>query len=117
MKQLYKICLWTFFSLSWITLSAGEGSLLSVTQSNVLVQKFYPNPATQYISFEFDKSVDASYKLEIYSFIGRKMTVQKITSPRITIYFDENYFRGLYVFQLRDASGRIIESGKFQVIR
>jgi hypothetical protein len=43
------------------------------------------------------------------------MTELKITDQKLTITFDDNYLRGLYIYQLRDASGRIVESGKFQV--
>ena len=81
------------------------------------VQKFYPNPATQFIQFEFDKTVDRSYTLEIYNFIGRKMASSIVTDAKLTFYFNDTYYRGLYIFQLRDRTGRIIESGKFQVIR
>jgi hypothetical protein len=79
------------------------------------ITHFYPNPATSYINFTFDKTVDKSYTLQIYNFIGRKMNDIRITDSRLTINFDNNYYRGLYVYQLRDQSGRIIESGKFQV--
>ena len=76
---------------------------------------FYPNPATSYINFVFDNSIDKTYTLQVYNFIGRKMTETRINDPKITITLDDNYLRGLYVYQLRDQSGRIVESGKFQV--
>ena len=76
---------------------------------------FYPNPATSYINFTFDKTVDKSYSLQVYNFIGRKMNEIRINDSKLTINLDDNYFRGLYIYQLRDQSGRIVESGKFQV--
>ncbi|HEY1018368.1 MAG TPA: T9SS type A sorting domain-containing protein [Sediminibacterium sp.] len=76
---------------------------------------FYPNPATSFINFTFEKTVDKSYTLQVYNFIGRKMNEFRITDAKITINLDDNYFRGLYIYQLRDQSGRIVESGKFQV--
>jgi len=76
---------------------------------------FFPNPATSYINFTFDKSVDKSYSLQVYNFIGRKMYEIRINDSKLTINLDDNYFRGLYIYQLRDQSGRIVESGKFQV--
>ncbi|MEO8171716.1 MAG: T9SS type A sorting domain-containing protein [Sediminibacterium sp.] len=79
------------------------------------ITHFYPNPATTYINFTFDKTVDKTYTLQVYNFIGRKMNDIRITDAKLTINLDDNYFRGLYVYQLRDQSGRIIESGKFQV--
>ncbi len=80
------------------------------------IAHFYPNPATSYINFTFDKSVDRNYTLQVYNFMGRKMTESRVTDPsKLTINLNDNYLRGLYIYQLRDASGRIVESGKFQV--
>lgn len=28
-----------------------------------------------------------------------------------------NFYRGVYIFQLRDKNGKIVESGKFQVVK
>ncbi len=92
-------------------------SVNSFLETNAKVQRFYPNPATQYIQFEFDRSVDRFYTLEIYSFIGKKMNASIVNDAKLTIYFDDSYYRGLYIFQLRDRTGRIVESGKFQIIR
>lgn len=85
------------------------------TDSTERLAHFYPNPATSYINFVFDKSVNRNYSLMVYNFIGRKMNEIRITESKITINFNNNYFRGIYIYQLRDQSGRIIESGKFQV--
>jgi hypothetical protein len=80
------------------------------------ITHFYPNPATSYINFTFDKTVDRSYTLQVYNFMGRKMVESRITDPtKLTITLDDNYLRGLYIYQLRDQTGRIVESGKFQV--
>ncbi len=92
-------------------------NLLRINEAPSKIQRFFPNPATQFIQFDFDKSVDKSYTLEIYSFIGRKMSSSVINESKVVIYFNDNYYRGLYIFQLRDRTGRIIESGKFQVVR
>lgn len=73
----------------------------------------YPNPAISYINFKFD-SVDKKARLFIYSFTGRKMNELAITGNILKISLD-NYYRGLYVYQLRDEHGSILESGKFQV--
>ena len=81
------------------------------------VLRFYPNPATTIISFEFDKTVDRTYTLQVYNFIGRRMTEIRITESKMTINLDDQYLRGLYIYQLRDQSSRIIESGKFQVVK
>ncbi len=81
----------------------------------VKVSRLYPNPATTVIFFEF-KNADASYTLQIYNFLGKKLISQQINSSKISISLD-NFYRGLYVYQLRDASGNIEESGKFQILK
>ncbi len=88
-----------------------EGS----TIVNTKIIKAYPNPATSYIVFEFDKSVDRSYTIQIFAFYGKKMTEIHINESKININLDDSYMRGLYIYQLVDLSGKIVESGKFQV--
>ena len=119
MKYLYTctLCLILILCSSFTSGNYFMDNLFGIANAPQKVQKFYPNPATEYINFEFDKGVDRSYTLEIYNFIGRKMTSSVVSDLKLTIYFNDTYFRGLYIFQLRDRSGRIIESGKFQVIR
>jgi hypothetical protein len=87
----------------------------TTTDDTPKLTHLFPNPATSYINFSFDKSIDRSYTLQVYNFIGRKTYESRVTDSRITITLDDSYFRGLYIYQLRDASGRIVESGKFQV--
>ena len=83
------------------------------TTSKVI--RFFPNPATTVINFEFDKSVASTSVIAIYSFYGKKMSEQRLSSNKVAFILDDNYTRGLYLFQLRDQTGRLIESGKFQV--
>lgn len=81
------------------------------------VTRFYPNPATTVINFEFDKTVDRTYILLITNFLGKRMTELRINESKITVSLDDQYYRGLYIYQLRDQSNRIIESGRFQVVK
>ncbi|MBS1732305.1 MAG: T9SS type A sorting domain-containing protein [Bacteroidetes bacterium] len=78
------------------------------------MMKFYPNPATSVINFEFQRNFDKSYSLQIFNFMGKKVYELKTLSSRININLDE-FYRGIYIFQLRDKNGSIVESGKFQV--
>ena len=78
--------------------------------------KFYPNPAASFINFEFKKDYDKSYTLLIYNFIGKKMTELKPSDQKITVPLTE-FYRGVYIFQVRDVQGNIVESGKFQVVK
>ena len=78
--------------------------------------KFYPNPATSAINFDFSRGYDRSYSLQIFNFMGKKIYHLKNPSPTNYIGLEE-FYRGIYIFQLRDKNGSIVESGKFQVIR
>ena len=97
----------------------------SVAQSKIVQQdggstakliKFYPNPTSTLISFEFTRIADNSYGLQIYNFMGKKVYDVKKVPSRITINL-EDFSRGIYIFQLRDKYGTIIQSGKFQVVK
>lgn len=79
--------------------------------------RFFPNPATSVINFEFSRSApEAVYTLQVYNFIGKKVSEVVVVNNKTTLSLD-NYFRGVYIFQLKDRTGKIIESGKFQVVK
>jgi hypothetical protein len=78
--------------------------------------KFFPNPAVSDINFEFQKGYDKQISFEIYNFIGKKVFSLKVVTPKINIPLTD-FYRGVYIYQLRDKTGKIIESGKFQVIK
>jgi phage-related protein len=78
--------------------------------------KFYPNPASSVINFDYVRGYDKSYSLQIFNFMGKKVYELKNTPSRINVNLDD-FYRGIYVFQLRDKNGSIVESGKFQVIK
>jgi hypothetical protein len=80
------------------------------------VIKFYPNPAVSVISFEFQKAIERGYTLQIFNFLGKKVFEKTVLSQRNDVPLND-FFRGVYIFQLRDKAGRIIESGKFQVAK
>ena len=76
--------------------------------------RFYPNPATSVINFDFQKTVDKTYSLQIFNFMGKKVYELKNLSTKMNIELND-FYRGIYIFQLRDKNGSIMESGKFQV--
>lgn len=79
--------------------------------------KFYPNPASAVITFEFNKtSGDLSYSLQVYNFMGKKVYDIKNAPARVSINL-EDFFRGIYIFQVRDRNGTISQTGKFQVVK
>jgi hypothetical protein len=90
----------------------------SGNNTQVKVVKCYPNPATSVINFEFPAGVEKNSVIQIYSFSGKKITEVPANGNKITVMLDNSsYYRGVYVFRLQDKSGRIVETGKFQVVR
>lgn len=114
MRKLYLIGL-VFFTVIVTSYVSDNYAFGDLSDGTTRYTHLYPNPATSYVNFTFDKSVDKNYTLQIFNFIGRKMTEIRVSDAKITITLDDNYLRGLYIYQLRDQSGRIVESGKFQV--
>lgn len=78
--------------------------------------RIYPNPAISYINFEFERNYNNAYSLIIYNFLGKKILEQKIGEQKINLPLT-NFFRGVYIFQLSDQHGKVVESGKFQVAK
>ncbi len=76
----------------------------------------YPNPAVSYISFDMQENFQKGLSLQVYSFLGKKMYESKNMPPKLTINLTE-FNRGLYMYHLTDATGKVIESGKFQVTK
>lgn len=85
--------------------------------SQLKVIKCYPNPATTVINFEFQGGFQKNAVLQIYSFSGKKMTNLPVSSEKMIVALDNEYYRGIYIYQLRDKNGKIIETGKFQVVK
>jgi ABC-type metal ion transport system substrate-binding protein len=114
MKKLYTIILLSFFAFATSFIVANKNDINDVQIRTV---QCYPNPATSFVNFEFAANTEKqNYTLAIYSFIGNKISESAITTSKITVTL-ENYQRGLYVFQLKNKVGQIIESGKFQVVK
>lgn len=78
--------------------------------------RFYPNPATSEINFDFEKGYDNTYSFLVFNFLGKKVHEIRKVSQRNKLNLGD-FFRGIYIFQLKDKNGRVLESGKFQVIK
>ena len=48
--------------------------------------------------------------------MGKKVNEITKMPPRINMSLDD-FYRGIYIYQLRDKDGIIIDSGKFQVVK
>jgi len=78
------------------------------------IVKFYPNPATSIITFDFQNNYDKNYSFQIYNFLGKKVYDVSNVTPKTVVNLND-FYRGVYIFQIRDKSGKIIDSGRFQV--
>lgn len=94
--------------------SQGQSARANFIDPGQKTLKIYPNPATTYITFDFDKTPEKGYSIQVYSFLGKKMYENQNLTSKTTIDLSE-FNRGVYIYHLIDRSGKIIESGKFQV--
>lgn len=78
------------------------------------IVRLYPNPATSFVTIDFERGYDRGYSVQVFSFLGKKMYEATNLNDR-TILNLADYNRGVYIYQLRDRTGRMVESGKFQV--
>ncbi len=76
--------------------------------------RFYPNPATNFITFDIKEPIERGLVLQVYSFLGRQISSVPVNGSRVTLNLSQ-FFRGVYVVQLRSANGKVLETHKFQV--
>jgi hypothetical protein len=103
---LFGIIFTSFAQIKASTTSDGQAKLI----------RFYPNPATTDITFEYQHGYDKSFSLQLYNFMGKKVYELTTTSQRFTISLN-NFYRGVYIYQLRNKNGKIVESSKFQIVK
>ncbi len=122
MEKFLRNTLTIFKKISFLLLIVGVCWLASgfdfpdQTTPAVQVVKCYPNPATSFVNFEFPKNIDKTNTLLVFSFVGKKMAELPVSNSKLTVTLTD-YYRGVYVFQLRGKGGNIIESGKFSVVK
>jgi hypothetical protein len=113
MRLFYLIFLMVFFSAAGVKAQSRVGGFPDNTTSSTV--RFYPNPASSYITFEdILKKYDKNYNIQLFNFLGRKVYEFNLGDQKNIVNLSD-FFRGIYIFQLRDPSGKIVESGKFQV--
>ena len=95
-------------------LSQGQSRVIPPQDAAGPVVKFYPNPATSFITFDFQKGFDKGYDIQVFNFLGKMVYEQKNVPEKTTLNLND-YNRGVFIFQVRDRDGRIVTSGKFQV--
>ena len=114
MKKIFYIIIFTILFVSGGL--AQNKIVVGASDPAVKYIKFYPNPAITFINFEFQKGYDKFFSFQVYNFIGKKVFDLKTITPKINIPLTD-FYRGVYIYQLRDRSGKIIDSGKFQVVK
>ena len=107
-------CLTIMLTLSLVGLSQERSVQAAQAVSATRSIKFYPNPATTFINIEFQKSYQKNTSFLVYNFLGKKVIEVQDLSPKNRIDLS-SYSRGIYIFQLKDRNGKVIESGKFQI--
>jgi hypothetical protein len=80
------------------------------------VVKLYPNPATSFITLELQKNYQKGLTVAVYNFLGKKMYESQSVSEKTTITLND-FTRGVYIYHLTDQSGKVLDTGKFQVSR
>jgi hypothetical protein len=104
-----------FFFLLTSSLSYSQSRLaLASSPGEEIKVRIYPNPAVSKITFNFERGYDKNFSFQIFNFIGKKVYETQSVLPVTNVDLTE-FFRGVYIFQLRDRNGKIIDSGKFQV--
>lgn len=94
--------------------SQDRSSPAPVSETKIHIIKFYPNPATSIINFDFQKGYDKSFNFLIYNMLGKKVYEVNNVDQKTTVNLSD-FYRGIYIFQLKDKAGKLIDSGKFQV--
>ncbi len=109
------VIVFSFCKLVQPNIARTEGPLNDIQAKTI---KCYPNPAISFINFDFPVDYTSkNYSLQVYSFTGKKMYEVNVASLKLTLTFTNEFYRGIYVYQLRDKDGKILETGKFQVNR
>jgi hypothetical protein len=113
---LKKLLLILTISLVSIAQAKAQNRLAPATETTVqaTILRFFPNPATTVITFDFQKSYEKGYSLQVYNFLGRKMIEQTNVADQTTINLTD-FTRGVYIYKLFDKNGKLVETGKFQV--
>ena len=79
--------------------------------------KSYPNPASSVVNFEFQKGYSRSYSIQVLNSIGKKVYQAKNIPYKLTLDIKaEKFYRGIYIYQLIDRTGLVVESGKILVV-
>ena len=103
-----------FFLIILTSFSVQSQTRLASATEQEIKLLYYPNPAISQITFSFEKGYEKNYSFQIFNFIGKKVYETNNLQQKTTIDLGD-FYRGVYIFQVRNRAGKILESGKFQV--
>lgn len=114
LRKIYMKIYLTVIGLLTLTWAHAQSKAGAITPVQIEVTaKFYPNPASTQITFECGQWAGKNYQFQVFNFIGKKMVDRPVTEKMVVPVSE--FYRGIYIFQIRDRMGRVVHSGKFQV--
>lgn len=113
MKQIFYIFIF-IIGLNFTSLAQNRDSAPGDGAAKLI--KIYPIPATTAINFDFVSGYDKSFSFQIYNFTGKIVYELKSPPQKINLPLTD-FSRGFYYYQLRDKSGKLIETVRFLVIK
>ncbi|UEG48561.1 T9SS type A sorting domain-containing protein [Ferruginibacter lapsinanis] len=102
------------FGLTFTSFAQNKTAILGDGPAKLI--KVYPTPASTAVNFDFQRGFDKSFALQVYNFMGKKVYEVKTNTQHFNLPLLD-FYRGIYVYQLRDKNGKILQSGKFQVVK
>lgn len=113
MKRLLIISSIVLFTVATVK---AQTSRTPATDPAIMVLKTYPNPATTYIIFDLQKGYEKGLSITVFNFLGKKMVETPNVNEKTTLTLTD-FNRGVYIYYLSNQSGKVIDTGKFQVSR
>jgi hypothetical protein len=113
---LRRLLLLVTFIISLSVFTDAQSPRLSSPDTAGPVLRFYPNPATTVITFDFQANYVKGCSIAIYNFMGQEVYTAKNVASKTTVNLNtDNFKRGLHFYRLYDASGKLLETNRFQV--
>jgi len=110
LKRILPILIFLLFSVIYSTAQDSRGPVPDGGKRISL----YPNPAISYITFDVQKINQKGLTIVVFNFLGKKMAEKQSVSEKTIMSLTE-FSRGTYIYHLVDATGKVLDTGKFQV--
>jgi len=114
--SLRRLLLLITLTVSLSVFTGAQSPRLTSPEAAGPVLRFYPNPATSFITFDFQSNYVQGCSLAIFNFMGQEVYTAKNIASKTTVNLNtDNFKRGLHFYRLYDASGKLLETNRFQV--